>query len=261
MTGCSEKQRSTCLAWTSFKDNLEEMEDIQCWIMKGYASEGECLKNRKCKKCNYYLAMNRNSGIASEIDADTTIITCEGTLNNDSAGALERVWENLKKNGKYKVILDISRVNNIYSCGLGMLVRIHKEAIEGGGALIVAGARGYAQVIFTSTKLAKIIHLVPNRIAAVEYFEQKKKKKEEAERLAAEEAKKAQIKKRVPCYKYWNNQNPRNATKCDECFRKLSDSTTPCWIVEGMIEGISFQYVNEDCESCKYFLEFGQQDE
>lgn len=139
MTGCSEKQRSTCLAWTSFKDNLEEMEDIQCWIIKGYASEGECVKSRKCKKCNYYLAMNRNSGIASEIDADTAIITCEGTLNNDSTAALEKVWENLKKNGKFKVILDITRVNNIYSCGLGMLVRIHKEAIEGGGALVVAG--------------------------------------------------------------------------------------------------------------------------
>jgi hypothetical protein len=28
--------------------------------------------------------------------------------------------------------------------------------------------------------------------------------------------------------------------------------------VDGMIEGISFQYVNEDCETCPYFEEFGK---
>jgi hypothetical protein len=27
--------------------------------------------------------------------------------------------------------------------------------------------------------------------------------------------------------------------------------------VDGMIEGISFQYVNEDCEACTYFTEYG----
>ena len=62
--------------------------------------------------------------------------------------------------------------------------------------------------------------------------------------------------KRPECWVFWKNHNPKNATTCDECFKKIKPTGKPCWIVDGMIEGISFQYVDEDCESCHYFEEF-----
>jgi len=49
---------------------------------------------------------------------------------------------------------------------------------------------------------------------------------------------------------------PKNATTCDECYKKDQTHGPALLGCDGMIEGISFQYVNEDCESCTYFAEF-----
>jgi hypothetical protein len=74
------------------------------------------------------------------------------------------------------------------------------------------------------------------------------KKEAEAAKIAA--------RKRPSCWEYFNNHNPKNATKCDECYRKATQNTSPCWIVDGHIEGISFQFICEDCLECSYFNEY-----
>ena len=224
MTGCSEQDRNACFVWTSLKNTPEEMNDIKCWVLKGaYHGENKILLEN-CRKCKYYLTMNRDTGIESETTADAAIISCEGSINNDRTRALDMVWENLKKNGKYNVILDLSQVNNIYSCGLGLLVKIHKETQSNQGTLVISGAQGYVLAIFTSTKLSRIIRMAPDKRTAIESFEQQRKKKEHAQKVAAEKAAAMAPKKRVPCWEYWNGHNPKNATGCDECFRKVSTS-------------------------------------
>lgn len=259
MTGCSEKDKSSCLAWTSFKENPAEMENIHCWVIKGAFHTEENIQ--KCRLCSYYQAMNPDSGIASEIGTDAAVITCKGTINSERCAVLEKIWKNLKQNGKFKVVLDFSGAGNIYSCGLGLIVKIHKEAQAGGGSLIVSGARGNVLAILTGTKLIRIVKFASDKKAAIEYFEQQRIKQEAIEREAAEKLKMQQQKKRIPCWEFWKNHNPRNATKCDECFTKASSSSIPCWIIEGMIEGISFQYVNEECEGCDYFKKFAVTEE
>jgi len=237
------------------------MDNIKCWVLKGVYNEGNNEHFQKCRNCKYYLMMNKDTGMVSDHDAGMAVITCNGTINNDRTRALEKVWANLKENKKHRVLLDLSEVNNIYSCGLGILVKMHKETVHLGGILVVTGVKGYVQSIFTSTKLTKIMHIAADRAQAEAIFSELRQK-EEAAALAAAEAAKPKIappKKRIPCWEYFKNQNPRNATLCDECFKKISPTKEPCWIVEGMIEGVSFQYVNEDCESCDYFFEFGTQ--
>jgi anti-anti-sigma factor len=64
-------------------------------------------------------------------------------------------------------------------------------------------------------------------------------------------------KKRPYCFDYWNGQNPQNSNRCAECFRKIKPSLEPCWLIENTVEGVKIQYVNEDCTSCAYYLEFG----
>lgn len=212
--------------------------------------------------------VNRESGIQTDTHTDVSTISCDGVINNDRTRALEKVWNTLKQNEKFNVILDLSQVNNIYSCGLGLLVKMHKEAQANKGMLVVTGVQGYALAIFTSTRLSKLLYMAADHSAAVQLFDLQRKKIEEAleaERKAAENEviikQTASIKKpskRIPCWEYFQNNNPANATNCDECYKKSAPSLDPCWIVQGLIEGISFQYVNEECETCDYFLEFSR---
>jgi anti-sigma B factor antagonist len=259
ITKCSELDRKSCIVWRTYKDLPQDMENIKCWVIKGVYLEENKAQLQKCRKCAYYIKMHQNSGISSNLGADMAIITCEGSINNDKSRALDQVWTSLKKSGKFKILMDISNVTNIYSCGLGQLVKIHKETEANKGALVLVGAHGTVSTIFSSTKLNHLLTIVEDQSSAIAIFDEIKKKE-----LAAIEAAipkpvpkpVRQIKTRIPCWQYWKGANPKNATKCDECYKKITNDKDPCWIVAGMVEGISFQYVNEECVGCTYFEEF-----
>jgi hypothetical protein len=133
--------------------------------------------------------------------------------------------------------------------------------------LVITGCRDYLLTIFQSSKLTKILHFAPEKAAAMQLFDAAKRKREEAALRAAEAARKAaepvmpappQRKKFIPCWEYWNNRNPRNATTCEECFHRQNPKGRPCWIIDGDVEGVTFQFVNESCADCRYFEEFGK---
>lgn len=254
---CSAKEREACFVWNSFSANPQDMEKIKCWVLKGaYQNDKQMAE---CKKCKYYLMMSQESGIVPQFSADLAIINCEGIINSDRSSALDQIWENLKKSNKTKVLMRIGTVSNIYSAGLGVLIKIHKETAAAGGVLVVEGAKGYVQNLLSSTKLDRLLKLAANDEEARAIFEAFTKKLQEAAAAAAPVAviePPKPRKERVPCYVYWKDKNPRNATMCSECTKKIKPTEEPCWIVEGMIEGISFQYTNEDCEDCGYYMEF-----
>jgi anti-anti-sigma regulatory factor len=183
------------------------------------------------------------------------------------------VWEALKKHNKHKVVFDISNVNNIYSCGLSMLVKMHNEAKAADGMLVVVGGREHLHHILHSSKLSKLLHLAPEHESARQLFDRAARQKEEVARQkaaaeqkareeqtrAAEAAKPKPAPKRfVRCWEYWQNHNPKNATTCNECFHKLNPKVHACWVVEGLVEGVTFHFVNESCLDCAYFEEFGR---
>ncbi|MBD3346464.1 MAG: STAS domain-containing protein [Chitinivibrionales bacterium] len=257
LTKCSKEQQEKCFVWNNFRENPDDFENIKCWVLKSVHQQENRDLLKKCLKCEYYLMMNRNAGLISDFDADIAVVTCEGVVNNDKTRAISEIWEKIKSKNKFKVILDFSAVNNIYSCGLGLLVKIHKETKQNGGKLVIIGAGGYVLTSFKSTKLDRLLTLVQTTAEAGNVFDALKEKRDAA---AAEKEKKEKPKRRPPCWEYWDNHNPDNATTCDECFKKINPSNAPCWIVEGMVEGVSFQYVNEDCESCEYFMEFASHD-
>ena len=230
------------------------MENIKCWILKGENRE----EQGKCRQCAYYGAMNRDSGIVSDADADLAIITGEGAINNDRNKALEKAWQTLKAHAKAYVLLDLSRVNTIYSSGLGTIITIHKETQAMGGLLIVLCPEGYVKNLFQVTKLSRILKITDNLRDAHTAINAHKQKTVQTAEASEPPKRREPPKERPACHVYWKNKNPRNATTCDECFKKIKPSQQPCWVVDGLIEGISFQYVNEDCETCPYFDEFGK---
>jgi anti-sigma B factor antagonist len=262
VTKCSQKDRDACFVWKSFLETPKDMEDIKCWILKEAYNEKNKEQYEKCRQCAYYRAMNRESGIISDADADLAVITGEGTINNERNKALQKAWQTLKEHSKAYVLLDMSRVNNIYSSGFGTIITIHKETQAMGGLLIVLCPEGYVKNLFQVTKLSRIVTIVDNSRDAHTMINARKQlqaKKTFQTSIGNEPLKPRQAPRERPnCWEYWNNKNPRNATTCNECFKRIKPTHLPCWIVDGMIEGISFQYINEDCETCSYFEEFGK---
>ncbi len=256
MAKCSPKERANCYVWQKFSD---DMENIKCWVIRSvYHPENRDIL-KKCRNCDYFRAMNSQSGVQSDFVADIGLILCRGVLNNDRTRALSEVWEKMKHAGKHSVIVDLSLVTNIYSCGLGMVVKMHQEAEAAGGVALFVGVQGYPLAIFHSTKLSRLIRSATDQKQALQLIDSLCSKAAIREVVPPETASvsPAVPKVRPPCWEYWNNHNPKNANTCDECYRKLTQSTVPCWMVEGVIEGVSFQYVNEDCVECNYFREFG----
>lgn len=238
------------------------MEDIKCWIIKNVYHPDQKQQLAKCKKCSYYLQMNKSSGVSSDTTQATAIIKCTGSLNNDKVRALEKVWETVKKSGKKHFVLDIAEVSNIYSCAIGMIVKIFTEIEQLNGRLIISGAQDFTMSLLKTVHIDKMIQFESDTSEALNTFDELIRRQEEEIRLKEEaekeaEAAKIAARKRPPCWEYFNNHNPKNATKCDECFRKATQNTSPCWIVDGHIEGISFQFISEDCLACSYFEEFG----
>jgi len=223
ITKCSESEREQCFVWNSFRENSEDFENVKCWALKGMYHEEDKTQRDKCKKCKYYITLNRETGLATEYGADAAVISCTGVINYEKMQAIEKVWATLKNNKKFRVIFDITNVNMIYSCGLGMLVKLHKETLANHGMLVIVAARDQLSSIFHSIKLTKVLHFAPDKTAAVQYFAAHAQKKEEEARAAleaarrAEEAKQAAIeaaepkpepKKFVRCWEYWKNRNP-----------------------------------------------------
>ena len=192
VTKCPEEAREACYVWNCFRDNPADMEQVKCWVLKGVYQEESGEQLKKCKQCAYYITMNRDSGIVSDADTDIAVITCEGTLNHERTKALEKVWDNLKQHNKFRIILDLSRINNIYSCGLGAIIKIHKDAAAAKGLLVVVCAEGYVTSLFAVTKLSRILKMVRNHRDAHDIFDALKKKESDAQKAAAEAAKPAQ---------------------------------------------------------------------
>ncbi|MBD3422750.1 MAG: STAS domain-containing protein [Chitinivibrionales bacterium] len=201
--------------------------------------------------------MDRESGVTADFEGDLALITCEGVINNEKTRGLASVWHMLKQATHTRVLLDLSNTNNIYSCGLGVLLRMHKEAEESGGMLVISGAQGYVKTIFESTKVNRVLHLAPDNRLARELFGAQRNRyhtQESADRAPQQ----TPAQQHHPAYwEFRQHHSRRDGHACVQCKYAGGNPQLPCWIVEGEIEGVSFRYINEDCEKCDYFKNYG----
>lgn len=66
-------------------------------------------------------------------------------------------------NGEKRLILDFENVQFMSSAFLGLLVKVHKRAIDAGGTLQLYNLDPKVHKIFEITKLTKIFDIVPSR--------------------------------------------------------------------------------------------------
>jgi len=79
---------------------------------------------------------------------------------------LEWAVENLVKEGRKKVIFDLSGVSSVDSTGIGIIVMSSGQIKKAGGELRVAGATAHVEEVLKMTNIDQIVVLHPTTAAA-----------------------------------------------------------------------------------------------
>jgi anti-sigma B factor antagonist len=98
----------------------------------------------------------------NETDKDVLIISADGGLNSDNADKFVNELAALIDAGQTKIVVDCSRLNNITSYGLGVLVRLHSKLSKKGGDVKLACVKGLIEQVFKVTHLNKIFEIYPD---------------------------------------------------------------------------------------------------
>lgn len=98
----------------------------------------------------------------NETDKDVLIISADGGLNSDNADKFVNELTALIDAGQTKIVVDCSRLNNITSYGLGVLVRLHSKLSKKGGDVKLACVKGLIEQVFKVTHLNKIFEIYPD---------------------------------------------------------------------------------------------------
>jgi anti-sigma B factor antagonist len=83
---------------------------------------------------------------------------------------LEWAVENLVREGRKKVILDLAGVTNLDSTGIGIIVMSAGQIKKAGGELRVAGATAHVEEVLKMTNIDQIVVLHPTTAAAAANF-------------------------------------------------------------------------------------------
>ena len=92
----------------------------------------------------------------SDTDKDVLIIKADGGLNSDNADKFVDELAALIDAGQSKIVVDCSRLNNITSYGLGVLVRLHSKLSKKGGDVKLACVKGLIEQVFKCFRISKI---------------------------------------------------------------------------------------------------------
>jgi|SRR5580700_1278727 anti-sigma B factor antagonist len=106
-----------------------------------------------------------------QMPPDITVLGLTGriTIGRDCK-ELEWAVENLVKEGRKKVIFDLTGVTHIDSTGIGIIVMSAGQIKKVGGELRVGGATSHVEDVLKLTSIDKIVVLHPTAAAAAANF-------------------------------------------------------------------------------------------
>jgi len=105
------------------------------------------------------------SRIIVENGTDVTIVTFqeENILEEDQIRRLERaLLPVVRKNQEKRLVLNFAHVKFMSSAFLGLLVKVHKRAIDAGGHLQLYNLDPKIHKVFEITKLTRVFDIVPS---------------------------------------------------------------------------------------------------
>lgn len=225
----------------------------QCWIL---LLDDAGRPNKKCEKCPYFLEFQPKSALDVLDNPAYTLITLQGEIGEKQLPELKKLIDTSVAKAKPALLLDGSALTELHHAGLGMLLRAYKAVKDRKNEFFLLSPNEYFTGLLRSTMLIKILPLARSAEEVESYLQKKEEsvKSGEAQRKEAEKQKRRQEAETLRCWDFFKGHNPKNATACAVCHYKASSPARPCWIVINEIEGVSFEYINEDCLDCPYYL-------
>jgi len=227
----------------------------RCWL---FVQDEQGRLNKKCEKCVYRNALIGEEGVVVRESGQSYIVTLMGALSDAHVASLKSALDQYFTKDKALLLLDCSTLKSVPERALGLIIRTYKTVKEKGRDLFLMNVQPGFRYLLEETRLIRILTLC----ASIEEAETHLKRREEALRTGEAKAKEEKKQKlivqaqSVRCWDYFKGRHPKNATTCLECHYKISGAKRPCWIIMGNIDGVTFEYIDEACTSCPFFLEF-----
>ena len=99
-----------------------------------------------------------------------SIMNVKGRVDSNTAPELESALENLLKNKKNKIVLNLKAVDYLSSAGLRALVKALKEAQQSGGDLHLAAVSKQIEVVLRTVGMMQMFKLFPTNEEALAGF-------------------------------------------------------------------------------------------
>ncbi|MBI4833932.1 MAG: STAS domain-containing protein [Planctomycetes bacterium] len=100
--------------------------------------------------------------IQENTEKNAIIFSLEGTIDVYSCRQLEDSVNKLINEGKYKIVVDLSKVNYMTSVGAGIFMGVHAVTKENKGSIILVNPHSEVKDIFRLLGVDKIIDIVPD---------------------------------------------------------------------------------------------------
>jgi anti-sigma B factor antagonist len=88
------------------------------------------------------------------------VYTAGSKIYTEDAARMREKFKALQEKGHKFFVVDLSGTDYLDSAGLGVLVGIHKKALELGGGVKLVGVTGNVKEIFELTRLNKVFEMV-----------------------------------------------------------------------------------------------------
>lgn len=93
------------------------------------------------------------------VNQQEVLVIVEGRIFVEDAAQLREKLLELIDQGHRRFIIDMHKAMYIDSSGLGVLVAIHKRAVENGGGVVIRGLQGVVKDLFLMTRLNKVFEM------------------------------------------------------------------------------------------------------
>lgn len=88
------------------------------------------------------------------------IVNMSGSIYVDDAAGIRQELIDEIEAGRTNIVIDFKEVNYIDSSGLGVLISIHKRALQHGGQVRVRNLHGVVKELFELTRLTRVFEVI-----------------------------------------------------------------------------------------------------
>lgn len=107
---------------------------------------------------------------ASEINHDCTVVDVEGFLDAYTVAELEEAFNLLIKDKKFKLIVNLAKLDYISSAGLGTFMGVIDEIRDNDGDIVLANLSPKIYKVFDLLGFSELFEIVNNEAEAVAKF-------------------------------------------------------------------------------------------